>query len=437
MSGRIAIALFAAAVIALAVACGGGGGSSSPTPSAERTLTGTPDPQLGPAEAVVIFGSPDATERALKDSVDGGGPARFYLAGESRDEDSFDGAGLPGDATALGVSSASIESEEFDAAYEEASGRSAADFPGVREGYDGVYLAALAAAAANSTDFRAVRGHAIYVANSPGGIVNPGGEAFSAAVETLAGGGDVNYIGVSGQVDLTVDGEAAKGRVNVWRLLGERVIEQELRDVDLAAEIGADVPSGEADPAAEDPSGPLRIGAVLPLGSDEGVAVRDAMQMAADEINAAGGLFGADIELRFADDAGDAEQAVSAAQDLQGEGVSAIVGPLSAGGAVRMAATIDVLQVALTPSAALPLTEGGPVVRAIAGDVLQAPPLANLALEAEVEVVCVILEPGVANEALAIAFKEAFEHKGGAVRLIVEVRDDGVSEDALSLCLGA
>ncbi|RLC54885.1 MAG: amino acid ABC transporter substrate-binding protein, partial [Chloroflexi bacterium] len=80
-----------------------------------------------------------------------------------------------------------------------------------------MYLIALAVAAANSTDPAAIGDSVHYVANSPGEIVSPGAGAFSAAVQTLAEGGDVNYIGVSGQVDFTADGDLAKGRVTVWR----------------------------------------------------------------------------------------------------------------------------------------------------------------------------------------------------------------------------
>ena len=408
--------------------CGDDGGSPSPTD--ERT----PRSGLGAAEAVVIFASPDGTAEALGQVLDAGAPAKLFLGGSSRDEASFDGVSLPGDAIAKGVSLTAIESETFDAAYEARFGGSPAEFAGVREAYDAVYLVALAAAAANSTDGAAIRDNVHYVANSPGEIVNPGGEAFSAAVQALTEGGDVNYIGVSGQVDFTADGDLAKGRVTVWRLLGERIVDLEIRDVDLAAEVGAVTPAGELSVAAGTPDGPLRIGAVLPLQTAGGGAVRDAMLMAMDEINDAGGLFGAPIEVLI-DSADDATQAAAAARNIEDQDVSAIVGPPGEG-ALAVAEAVHGLHIALTSSPALPLEAGGQIFRGAMSESLEAPPLANVTLEDDITVVCVIFEPGAGNEALANAFREAFELKGGGARLVIELSGGEAAGGAILACLG-
>lgn len=382
----------------------------------------------------MIFASPDGTAEALGQVLDAGAPAKLFLGGSSRDEASFDGVSLPGDAIAKGVSLTAIESETFDAAYEARFGGSPAEFAGVREAYDAVYLVALAAAAANSTDGAVIRDNVHYVANSPGEIVNPGGEAFSAAVQALTAGGDVNYIGVSGQVDFTADGDLAKGRVTVWRLLGERIVDLEIRDVDLAAEVGAVTPAGELSAAAGTPDGPLRIGAVLPLQTDGGGAVRDAMLMAMDEINDAGGLFGAPIEVLI-DSADDATQAAAAARNIEDQDVSAIVGPPGEG-ALAVAEAVHGLHIALTSSPALPLEAGGQIFRGAMSESLEAPPLANVTLEDEITVVCVIFEPGAGNEALANAFREAFELKGGGARLVIELSGGEAAGGAILACLG-
>ena len=424
MFGRVAAVFVSMGLAFVVSSCGDNGGSPTETARSD----------LGAAEAVVIIASPDGTAEALRQVLGAGAPAKLFLSGSSRDEASFDRVSLPGDAIVRGVSLSAIESETFDAAYEARFSTSPADFAGVREAYDAVYLIALAAAAANSTEAAAIGDNVHYVANSPGEIVNPGGEAFSAAVQALTGGGDVNYIGVSGQVDFTAEGDLAKGRVTVWRLLGERIVDLEVRDVDLAAEIGAEIPIGEFSPADGTPAGPLRIGAVLPLETDGGGAVRDAMLMAMDEINDAGGLFGAPIEL-LVDSADDAEQAAAAARNIEDQGVSAIVGPPGEG-ALAVAEAVDGLYIALTSSSALPLAAGGRIFRGAMSESLEAPPLANVALEDEATVVCVIFEPGADNEALANAFREAFELKGGGARLVVELGDDDAAGGAISACLG-
>jgi hypothetical protein len=425
-----AVSILAIGIAAFALACGDDGTSSSPTPGG-----GTAQPSAdvsGPADGVAIFASPAGTKTALEAVLAAGAPLKFYLSGSSRDPAAFSGAGLPAAASVRGVNVQLFGSEAFDAAYEEEFGRSPADFPGVREAYDAVYLVALAAAAGRSTEPASVRDWLFLVANSPGEVVNPGSDAFAAAVGALSGHEDVNYIGVSGQADFTAEGESAKGRVSVWRLLGEQVLDQEVRDVDLAAEIGAQVPAGEMAWPIDELAAPLRIGGWLPLETDAGAAVRDAMQMAADEINAAGGLFGAPVELSFSDEASGA----TSAEELAEFGIAAMIGPLNFNGAESLVQAPDVLQIALTPSPALPLEAGGHVFRGISSDVLQAPPLANLALEDDAQVICVIYEEGAESEALADAFAAALEHKGGGVRPAVAITGGGVSEGDLDACLG-
>jgi ABC-type branched-subunit amino acid transport system substrate-binding protein len=432
MTRRSIASLLAITITLIGVACGDDDDSSTPT----ATAGVSPSPSrvvLGPADAVAVFGSPDVTEAALKLALDAEAPLKFFLAGSSRDPDSFDGAGLPAESFVRGVALELFGAAEFDDAYEQRFGRSPDNFAGAREGYDAVYLVALAAAAADSTEAAAVRDSLLYVANSPGEIVNPGGEAFAGAVGSLTAGADVNYIGVSGQADFSADGESAKGRVSVWRLLGEQIVDQEVRDVDLAAEIGADVPAGEIALGAGELAPPLRIGAILPLETEGGIAVQDAMQLAADEINDAGGLFGSPIELVFADEA----DPTAAAAELEAAGVSAIIGPLSADAAQAVVGAVNVPQFVLTSSLAVRPVAGGNVFRGLSSDALQAPPLANLALEDGVQTMCVIHEAGAEYEALANAFKDAFEHKGGGVRALVELSADGALEGDLEACLGA
>ncbi len=433
MFGRAIALILVFGLGTIVASCGDDGGSSSPTEQASPTET--PRADLGPAEAVVIIGSPEGTAAGLAQALGAGAPANVYLSGGSRDEASFNGVSLPDDALVKGVNLVAIESETFDAAYEARFDRSPADFAGVREAYDAVYLIVLAAAATNSTDAAAISGSLHYVANPPGEFVTPGAEAFSAALQVLAEGGDVNYLGVSGQADFTVDHDSAKGRVSVWRLLGGDIIGLEIRDVDLAAEIGANVPAGTLSPAAGAPDGPLRIGAVLSLQTDGGAAVKDAMQMAIDEINDAGGLFGEPAEL-LVESADDTTEPDAAVEALEGQAASAVIGPPDEAVALAAAGAVTGLHIALTSSSALPLQAGGLIFRGAMSDALQAPPLANVALEDEVAVVCVIFEPGASYEVLANAFAEDFEIKGGGVRLVTALAEGNGAGGAISACLG-
>ncbi|GAA1636135.1 branched-chain amino acid ABC transporter substrate-binding protein [Actinoplanes couchii] len=73
----------------------------------------------------------------------------------------------------------------------------------------------------------------------------------------------------------------------------------------------------------------VRLGALLPLSgrsSSSGAAMRDAAQLAVDEVNAAGGVLGRRVELVTADDACEPGTAVTAAQQIIARGIVVSVG---------------------------------------------------------------------------------------------------------------
>ena len=75
-----------------------------------------------------------------------------------------------------------------------------------RESYDAAALLALAMQAAGSTDGAAVAAKVMDVANAPGEQILPG--ELAKALEILANGDDIDYVGASG-VELIGPGEAA------------------------------------------------------------------------------------------------------------------------------------------------------------------------------------------------------------------------------------
>ena len=65
--------------------------------------------------------------------------------------------------------------------------------------------------------------------------------------------------------------------------------------------------------------GPIKIGAILPLtgsGASYGVWMKGGTEMAAEEINAAGGIAGHKLEVIYEDHAADASKAVNAMRRL-------------------------------------------------------------------------------------------------------------------------
>src|SRR5690349_8736215 len=78
----------------------------------------------------------------------------------------------------------------------------------------------------------------------------------------------------------------------------------------------------------------LKIGVAGPLtGKDAvfGAQLKNGVDQAVQDINAAGGLNGQKLELVFGDDAGDPKQGRSVANTFVGEGVSYVVGHFNSG----------------------------------------------------------------------------------------------------------
>ena len=78
----------------------------------------------------------------------------------------------------------------------------------------------------------------------------------------------------------------------------------------------------------------ITIGLVAPLTGPVaayGDQVKNGAETAVAEINKAGGILGQQVVLKLADDAGDPKQGVSAANQLVGDGVKFVVGPVTSG----------------------------------------------------------------------------------------------------------
>jgi branched-chain amino acid transport system substrate-binding protein len=88
------------------------------------------------------------------------------------------------------------------------------------------------------------------------------------------------------------------------------------------------------DDSSGDDSGTLRIGLEAPLSGDLqalGEGMLNGAELAADQLNADGGLLGKQVEIVPIDDGGDAEIGVPAVQDAIEEGLDGVIGPYNSG----------------------------------------------------------------------------------------------------------
>lgn len=101
-------------------------------------------------------------------------------------------------------------------------------------------------------------------------------------------------------------------------------------------------------------AGVFKIGGIGPITGNNavyGLAVKNAMQIAMDEINEAGGVNGYTFEINFQDDESDPEKAVNAYNTLKDWGMQLLIGTVTSGPCVAVAAesnTDNLFQ--LTPS---------------------------------------------------------------------------------------
>ena len=83
--------------------------------------------------------------------------------------------------------------------------------------------------------------------------------------------------------------------------------------------------------------GPIKIGITGPFTgayADPGIAIRNAGQMAVDEVNKAGGVNGRQLQVFAEDDACDAQQGTQAAQKLLTDGIVINIGGYCSGASI-------------------------------------------------------------------------------------------------------
>ncbi len=172
------------------------------------------------------------------------------------------------------------------------------------------------------------------------------------------------------------------------------------------------------------------IGVIAPLTGPVaafGDQVKKGTETAVEVINQNGGVLGEKLVLKFADDAGEPKQGVSAANQIVGDGISYVVGPVTTGVAIPVS---DVLSengvIMVTPTATGPdLTARGlaNVLRTCGRDDQQAEVMANYVLNnLKDKKVAIVHDKAAYGKGLADSFKDAL-NKGG----VTEVHYDSVT----------
>lgn len=169
----------------------------------------------------------------------------------------------------------------------------------------------------------------------------------------------------------------------------------------------------------------MRIGALMPMTGDlqvYGETSYNGVQLAADEINAAGGVLEEPIQLSLGDTQTTPQAGVNAAQRLANiDNVHAFVGALSSGvtipvgQSVSRTRSIPQISGASTSPVITDLDDGDYLFRTAPSDAFQGVALADIAREADYETVGLMYINNDYGKGLADAFGTAFQERGGTI----------------------
>ncbi|CAA9235015.1 MAG: Branched-chain amino acid ABC transporter, amino acid-binding protein [uncultured Blastococcus sp.] len=260
------------------------------------------------------------------------------------------------------------------------------DFNYAGETYDAVVLAALAAQSAGTNQ-------AATFAPYVNGLTF-GGDActdFAACAEILAGGGNVDYDGASGPLSFADAGEPAEASFGILQFGEDNALDDDATEFVLAGDEGNAATDEGPDPVPTPTAGgPLVIGTLLPLTGNLaflGPPEVAGAKLAVQDINAAGGVLGAPVQL-VEGDSGDAstDTATQTVDRLLQAGVNAIVGAASSGVSLTVIDAITqagVMQIspANTSDQFTTYNDNGLYFRTAPPDTLQARALSDLIIE--------------------------------------------------------
>lgn len=175
---------------------------------------------------------------------------------------------------------------------------------------------------------------------------------------------------------------------------------------------------------------PVKIGVSGPMtGSDAtfGAQMRNGVEQAVHDINAAGGILGRKLSVEIGDDAGDPKQGVSVAKKFVADHVHFVIGPFNSGVTLRASsiyAANAVLEI--TPTATNPqITDRGldTVFRTCGRDDRQPEVAANFVAGLGNKKVAILYDKTSYGKDLADAFRKTLAARGGK-----EVLYDGVTK---------
>ena len=175
-------------------------------------------------DVVVAMSYPKSAAVYLRELIEGGYSGDFMFVDGTKNQEMFDelGAaqfeGMHG--TAPGATDSDAKST-FSSLYEAKFGELPSN-PFIGEGFDGAILLSLAMAkAAADGNGYTIDGNSLrFVANAPGEQVGPGD--MKKALDLLADGKDIDYVGVAGDQEIDANGDVSN-TIEIWSIEGGKI----------------------------------------------------------------------------------------------------------------------------------------------------------------------------------------------------------------------
>lgn len=182
------------------------------------------------AQALVLIGFRPEAERVLQESAENGIYDKYVFSETTRNEAIFETIGAGILSGSYGASSSGNPEAGAREAWDEqyiAKHGALPEIAYVRKTYDSVMGAALAAQAAGpELDGLKIRDNLRTVGVLPGArIVGADVDSLRQGLETLAGGGDVDYEGASISLDFDECGDIGSGFMTIWRYVDDGIEE--------------------------------------------------------------------------------------------------------------------------------------------------------------------------------------------------------------------
>jgi branched-chain amino acid transport system substrate-binding protein len=181
----------------------------------------------GNPEVLAAISYPEHGRVYLKEALEQGLIDQFIFCDGTKSDEQFEDLGWENFEGMYGTAPGALEAAAgtaFTAAYEAEYGERP-PLPFMRESYDAVYVIALAAEMAGSTDSKAIRDAIAEIANPPGEVVNPGADGFGNAIAYIADGTDIDYQGAAGPIDFDPNGDVLQGAIEIWEITGGQIVE--------------------------------------------------------------------------------------------------------------------------------------------------------------------------------------------------------------------